>query len=157
MSNKERATNKWMITTAIARCAIEWLSWERQSCCDCKAEESRVADTTKKTLMVTIMVLKTEPDIKSFFFLIFGSTPVFARFLTGLGVLTEPDWLLAPDWTGRTGRSGPVFKTMVTTSFLVHFFFASHEHLDLHVKLPLSLWLSNLSKFKDYFGLFFSF
>ena len=29
------------------------------------------------------MVLKTEPDIKRFFFLISGSTPVFARFLTG--------------------------------------------------------------------------
>ena len=32
--------------------------------------------------VVIPMVLKTEPDIKPFFFLIFGSTPVFARFLT---------------------------------------------------------------------------
>ena len=32
------------------------------------------------------MVLKTEPDIKPFFFLISGSTPVFARVLTGFPV-----------------------------------------------------------------------
>ena len=50
------------------------------------------------------------------FFLISSSTPVFAMFLTGcwlvLGVLTGLDWLPVPGWTGRTGRSGLVFKTM---------------------------------------------
>ena len=47
-----------------------------------------------------------------------GFWPVF-RFLTGcwpvLGVLTGPDWLPVLGWTGRTGRSGPVFKTVLAT------------------------------------------
>ena len=39
-----------------------------------------------------------------------GFWPVF-------GVLTGPDWLPVPDWTGRTGRSGPVFKTVELDQF----------------------------------------
>ena len=61
------------------------------------------------------MVLKTEPGIEPFFLF-----PVQPRFLTGFPVV---DWLLtgfgafnrtglASGWTGRTGRSGPVFKTV---------------------------------------------
>ena len=37
-----------MIIAAIVRWAIEWLSRKRQSCYDCKAKESRAADTKKK-------------------------------------------------------------------------------------------------------------
>lgn len=36
---------------------------------------------------------------------------------------TEPDSSPVDGWTGRTGRSGPVFKTMVKTSQF-HFFFS---------------------------------
>ena len=79
-------------------------------------------------LVLHSMVLKTEPGVKPFFFLKFPVQPsVFTRFLTGfrpvfrfligcwsvLGVLTGPDWLPVPGWTGRTGRSGPVFKTVL--------------------------------------------
>ena len=59
---------------------------------------------------------KNRTGHQTVFFLISGSIPVFARFLIGcwpvLGVLTGPDWLPVPGWTGRTDRSGPVFKTV---------------------------------------------
>ena len=49
------------------------------------------------------MVLKTELDIKPFFFFKFPVQPrfligfsVFDRLLTGFGVLTGPDWLSVP-------------------------------------------------------------
>ena len=54
------------------------------------------------------MVLKTEPSIKPFFFFNFRFNLGFARFLTGLGVLTRPNWLSILD----SDRFGPVFKTM---------------------------------------------
>ena len=60
---------------------------------------------------------KNRTEYQTVFFLISGSTPVFARFLTGcwpvLRVLTGPDWLPVPSWTGRTDRSGPIFKTVL--------------------------------------------
>ena len=59
---------------------------------------------------VVSMVLKTELGIKRFF-LISGSTPVFAMFLTSFGGFNRTRQ--ATDSTGRTGRSGLVFKTMV--------------------------------------------
>ena len=43
----------------------------------------------------------------------------FSGFWPFLGVLTGPDWLSVPGWTGRTGRSGPVFKTVTVRQMAV--------------------------------------
>ena len=75
-----------------------------------------IAKISEKNQVQLTMVLKTEPDIKPFFFFNFQFNPSFARFLTGcwpvFRVLTGSDWLSVPGWTGR---SGPVFKTLQLT------------------------------------------
>ena len=77
---------------------------------------SGIAEIREKNQVQLTMVLKTEPDIKPFFFFNFQFNPSFARFLTGcwpvFRVLTGSDWLSVPGWTGR---SGPVFKTLQLT------------------------------------------
>ena len=77
---------------------------------------SGIAEIREKNQVQLTMVLKTEPDIKPFFFFNFQFNPSFARFLTGcwpvFRVLTGSDWLSVPGWTDR---SGPVFKTLQLT------------------------------------------
>ena len=54
---------------------------------------------------VVSMVLKTELGIEPFFFLISGSTPVFAMFLTSFGGFNRTG--LAPgSWSDQPVRSG---------------------------------------------------
>ena len=66
-------------------------------------------------LVLFIMVLKTEPDIKPFFFY-FRFNPDFCPGFDRFGSLNRTG--LVPDWTGRTGRSGLVFKTVISPLIL---------------------------------------
>lgn len=58
---------------------------------------------------VMCMVLKTGLGQK----LVLPPIPRFGQFSLVLGIFTGLDWCLVPGWTGWTGRSSPVFKTMV--------------------------------------------
>ena len=89
----------WYIPNlTVASCKIILLYWQK-----CQ---------TYPLLFTFFHGFKNRTKHQTIFFLNFRFNPGFWPVLR---VLTGPDWLPVPSWTGRTGRSGSVFKT-------VHFF-----------------------------------
>ena len=87
---------------------------QQQSNC-CTNERGRMGKKPRETKSFSLYFAKPVQPYR--FPVLRLNRPVFTiyRFLGHFRfyTITEPDWRPVPGWTGRTGRSGPVFKTTI--------------------------------------------